>query len=141
LRGPSGDAILIEACCPREAWQLKRIRVLVDGMPRGLLRDLVKQLAARCADMELIESEANPARLAEVAIRERADAIVLALDECELPAVCTRLLDQVPHVIVVGIVSDGQRVTVTHTMQNDVGSRELLDTIRGALGASIHPHS
>jgi hypothetical protein len=87
--------------------------------------------------MELIEGEAHPARLAELAIRERADVVVLALGEHELPEACTRLLDQAPHLVVVGIVSDGKRITVTQTMQNDVGSRELLDTIRVALGAPV----
>lgn len=120
---------------------MKRIRILVDGMPRGLLRDLVKQLTMKCHDMELIEGEALPARLAELAIRERADAVVLALDEDELPDACRRLLNEVPHLVVVGIVSDGQRMAVTQIIQNGAGSSELLDTIRVALGAPIHPRS
>lgn len=118
---------------------MKRIRVLVDGMPHGVLRDLVKQLIAKCDDMQLIEGDTDPARLAKLVVRESADAVVLALDEHELPDACTRLLDQVPHLLVVGIVSDGQRMTAIQTMQNDVGSRELVDTIRAALGTAIQP--
>jgi hypothetical protein len=126
--------------CLLEARQLKRIRVLVDGMPRGLLRDLVKNLTLKCNDMELVEGEANPDRLAEVVIRENVDAVVLALEEHELPNVCTRLLDQVPRLVVVGIVADGQRMTVTQTMQNEAGSHELLNTIRVALGVPADPN-
>jgi hypothetical protein len=115
---------------------LKRIRVLIDGLPRGLLRDLIRGVAARCSDMELIECQSDPAPLVETVVRERADAVLVPLDDRELPRVCRSLLEIAPHVVVVGIVSNGKRLAITQTLQkNDVGTRELLDTIRAALGA------
>lgn len=113
---------------------MKPLRVLIDGMRPGLLRDIVRYLVESRRDMELIDLPTDRRSLAEAALAQQAQVVILGLEEDELPRICGEVWSKAPQVVLVGIVGRGRQCTVHALHVDDVGPAQLLATIRAAAG-------
>lgn len=105
------------------------LRVLIAGLPRSLLRELIIRAAASRSGLAALTSDAQPELLPEAVAEAGADVVIFELAESDLPASFRQLLARCPSVIAVSLLGDGRRAVVCLP---DVGIEQLLDTIRAA---------
>jgi DNA-binding NarL/FixJ family response regulator len=73
-----------------------------------MLRDLVKEIVGREADMEIVGEVSEGAQLVPAARETDAEFVIAALDDLELPAAYRALLDERPRMKVLGLAADGR---------------------------------
>ena len=105
------------------------LRVLIAGLPRPLLRELIILAAASRSGLAVLTSDDRPERLPESAAEAEADVVIFELAESDLPAPFRQLFVRCPAVTAVSLLGDGRRAVVCLP---DVGIEQLLDTIRAA---------
>lgn len=105
------------------------LRVLIAGLPRPLLRELIVRTAASRSGLAVLTSDAPPERLPESAAEAGADVVIFEIPESDLPAPFAQLLVRCPAVTTVSLLGDGRRAVICLP---DVGIEQLLDTIRAA---------
>jgi DNA-binding NarL/FixJ family response regulator len=107
---------------------------LLVGMP-GMLMDIVKDIIADEADIELAGEAASRTRLAQAATRARADVVVLGKNESSGDDDYRDLLYRLPRLKVLAIAADGRRAFL-HELQprvvalGEVSPASLVDAIR-----------
>lgn len=110
---------------------MDRARILLAGTPNAVLSDIVRQVASHRSDMEVVGHGVQSSELTDRAVATRANVVVLRLEDFDLPSVCVDLLNVVPGVVVVGLISDGRRVLL---LADTLGADELMTTIQAARG-------
>ena len=104
------------------------IRVLLAGIPTGVLGEIMERITELRPDMEVV-AHASRAELPDAVGRSQADVVILGLDADELPKICRDLLDEFPDTLVVGLAADGKRTLIN---VDNIGPHELLNTIQAA---------
>ena len=105
---------------------MDNMRVLLAGIPRGVLLEIVERDTGQRPNMQVV-GHAKRTELKEAIVRHRANVVILGLDLDEFPDVCTDLLDEFPDTLVVAMAGDGRRAAV-HV--DNIGPGELLETIQ-----------
>jgi uncharacterized NAD-dependent epimerase/dehydratase family protein len=112
------------------------VRVLVGSLPHGL-QDTVTEVLAGMLDIDVSVIATNPSGLLRAAGTLRADVVVVAAVDGDLPGLATHLLDQYPDIRVVALAPEG-RTALTYALhprtERYVGSTvaELARTLRAA---------
>src|SRR5207302_11462115 len=86
----------------------RRTRILLVEMTRMLCDILAAVLSAQ-PDMEVVGVLSSRGKLRATVAETKADVVVLALEDSELPEDCGRLLHAHPRMRVLGVASDGRR--------------------------------
>jgi len=86
----------------------RRTRILLVEMTRMLCDILAAVLSAE-PDMEVVGVLPSRGKLRATVAETKADVVVLALEDSELPEDCGRLLHAHPRMRVLGVASDGRR--------------------------------
>jgi len=115
------------------------VRVLLSALP-AVVRDAVSDAAVRQAGLEVVGVADPPSLLLEAAGALRADVVVVATVDGELPGIASHLLDQYPDIRVVGVSADGRRALVhrlsPHTLEvAGATPAELAEAIRATCPA------
>jgi uncharacterized NAD-dependent epimerase/dehydratase family protein len=112
-------------------------------LPRGL-QDTVNEVLVGMPDIEATVVATNPSGLLRAAGTLRADVVVVAAVEGDLPGLATHLVDQYPDIRVVAVTPEG-RTALTYALHprvdRYVGSNvaELARTVRAACTDTAPP--
>jgi chemotaxis response regulator CheB len=115
---------------------LERIRVLVVKVP-GILGEIITSIVANEPDMEIVGDVADYRELLPMTRTTSADAVIIGLENGELPGVCEELLDERPRVTLLGVHGDGRHAFVyalrpERVPIGDVSPAGLVEAIRSA---------
>ena len=119
------------------------VRVLVGSLPHGL-QDTVNKVLVGMPDIEATVVATNPSGLLRAAGTLRADVVVVAAVDGDLPGLATHLVDQYPDIRVVAVTPEG-RTALTYALQPRVDRyagpnfAELARTMRAACHDSALP--
>ena len=118
---------------------LQRIRVLLANMPR-MLRDVFKLLIVEQSDMEVVGESDNGIELLLATGQTRPDIIILGVEGSELPGIGSHLLNEFPHIKLLGVTSDAQHLSLYELrpyngLIGDVSPQGLLEAIRKSVRA------
>jgi DNA-binding NarL/FixJ family response regulator len=113
---------------------LQRIRVLLANLPR-MLRDVFRLLIVEQSDMEVVGELGNGVELLLATGQTQPDIIILGVEGSELPGIGSHLLNEFPHVKLLGVTADGQHLTIYELRPHagligNVSPQGLLDAIR-----------
>ena len=116
---------------------MERIRVLLAGMSPGLADGFAEAIAHR-PDMEVVDNTDVGVELLMAAGRTQADAVIIALDDSELPGICTHLLDERPDLIILGVTADGRHASLLDLQPlavslGEMSREEMLAALRAAI--------
>jgi len=117
---------------------VKRVRILVDEMPR-LLREIVEDAVRLQPDMELVNGASGNAPLMAIKGR-RVDVLIAGEREADNSGVWEQLLLENPGLKVVVVTEDGREARLLEFRQvsvPDVSPQGLVDAIRAAVGKGI----
>jgi hypothetical protein len=115
---------------------LDHIRVLLVRVP-GILGEIITNIVADEPDMEIVGDIGEYDELLPATRTTSADAVIIGLDDGELPDVCQELLDERPRVTLVG-VHGGGRHAFTYALRaqrvpiGEVSPPDLVEGIRNA---------
>ena len=113
---------------------MKRVRILVDEMPR-LLREIVEAAVRFQPDMELVNApDGND--LPMVIKGRQVDVVIAGEREADNPGLGEQLLLKNPHLKVVVVTEDGREARLFELRQvrvPDVSPQGLVDAIRAAV--------
>jgi DNA-binding NarL/FixJ family response regulator len=116
---------------------MQKIRILTTEMPQSpMLREIFERVAENSQDMEIVDAALKKSELMDKIKEIEADAVVVDLEEHELPKIYSDLTAAISSAVIVGIVDDGRRILVN---ARQVGVNELMDTIR-ALTRNRYKH-
>jgi DNA-binding NarL/FixJ family response regulator len=111
---------------------VRKIRVLLANHPQ-MMREVLTEMIRRQEDIDLVGEVLEPLDVL-VAVREmRADAVVLALEECEEPGLCSHLLAEYPDLTILGLAPDGKTAFV-RSPRREIGQpseEAILRALRG----------
>lgn len=115
---------------------LKRIRILMVKVP-GILGEIITEVVADEPDMEIVGAVTDYNELLPAARATSADAVIIGLEDGELPDICEKLLDERPRVVLLGVHGDGRHAFVYalrpgRVAIGDVSPADLVDGIRSA---------
>jgi DNA-binding NarL/FixJ family response regulator len=111
-----------------------QLRIVIGAMPR-LSREIIGAMLEQQTDMAVVANAATPADLIDAAMRERADAAIVALPSEDLPAPYASLLHRAPALRLLALVREGQRAFLfalrPHCVAlGEVSADQLADAIR-----------
>ncbi len=84
---------------------MEPIRVLLADMP-PTLREKFKQVIANQPDMQAVGDVATSFELLLATGKTQADVVIVGLQESSLPGICSHLLNEFPHVKILGVNAD-----------------------------------
>jgi len=84
---------------------LEPIRVLLADMP-SMLRERFKQVIANQPDMQAVGDVTTSFELLLATGKTRADVVILGVQGAALPGICSHLLNEYPHVKILGVNAD-----------------------------------
>lgn len=87
---------------------MKCIRMLLSGIA-PLQNAAVKQAILDQDDMEIVDEVGEGMELLIATARARPDVIVLGFRGSEPPGICSHLLNEYPHIKVLGLAADGYK--------------------------------
>jgi DNA-binding NarL/FixJ family response regulator len=113
------------------------IRVLLADMPPPL-REEFKQAIVAQPDMEAVGDVSASFELLVATGRTQADVVIIGLEDSELPGVCSHLLNEYPHVKILGVSADAQRALLYEVRARtvpvaDVSAEGLISAVRVAV--------
>lgn len=126
---------------------MQQLRIVIGDMPR-LTREIIGVMLEQQPDMTIVDHGVSPADLVAVALRERADAAIVALPDDELPALYASLLHSAPALRLLALVREGQRAFLFVLRPycvalGELSAAQLADAIRtpqwSAVGAESWP--
>ena len=111
-----------------------RIRVLLASMPR-MLRDVFKLLIVEQPDMEVVGELGNGVELLLATSQIQPDIVIMGVEGSELPGIGSHLLNEFPHVKLLGVTADAQHLSLYELRPHagligDISPQGLLDVIR-----------
>lgn len=105
-----------------------------------MLRDVFSQAIAERPDMQVVGLASDPMSLLLAVGQTQAEAVILDIDDAELPGICSHLLDAYPHLLIFGVARDGEEALMYSLRPEKLSLGEitpqvLLDRIRGEICA------
>jgi len=115
----------------------RRTRILLVEMT-GMLCDILAAVLSAEPDMEVVGVLSSRGKLRATVAETKADVVVLALEDSELPEDCGRLLHAHPRMRVLGVASDGRRgflyeLRPLKASLGELSPQGLVETIRTLL--------
>lgn len=107
---------------------LKAPRIFVTDMSDKILRDIVEYLARSQPYLEVIVDN-DETSIMEAAVREQADVVIFELGQMEIPEICNDLLNELPEAVLVGVISNGQRIVQYALHMEGTDPDEFINTI------------
>ena len=122
---------------------IQPVRILLVAIP-PMLEDVVRQVVAEQTDMEIVGEVAGGVDVLLDAGQTGAELVIVVLGDSELPGVCSHLLDEYPHIKVLGLTRDGRSAFVYESRPQTVVSGEvsvqgLRNMIRSAFSSKFLP--
>jgi DNA-binding NarL/FixJ family response regulator len=126
---------------PTGRLELQRTRIVLAGMPQ-LLQDVVRDVVLDQPDMEVVGEVGSLDEMLVLATRMPTDVVLMGPTENELPGPVFQLLQEEPHLKVLGLIDGGRRAYLYELRPHrevleDVSIEELLKAIRSLL----HTHA
>jgi DNA-binding NarL/FixJ family response regulator len=117
--------------------ELQRTRIVLAGMPQ-LLQDVVREVVLDQPDMEVVGEASSLGEMLVLAARTPADVVLVGPTEMELPELVLQLLQEEPHLKVLGLIDGGRRAYLYELRPHrevleQVSIEELLRAIRSLL--------
>ncbi len=118
---------------------MKKIRVLLANHPM-MIPDAIRQLLAEQEDMEVVGEVRGPMRTLQETGRVKADAVILAQEGTEEPALCSQLLAIYPDLIIITLTPD---ITQAFTQKRcahrrSVTADKYMDVVQAVRMATKH---
>jgi len=103
-----------------------------------MLRGILKKAISTEPDMEIVGELADGIPLLLAAAQTQADVVITGLQDSELPGICSHLLNEYPHIKVLGLTADGRHGSLYEFQLHEVplgeiSQQELLAAIRAAV--------
>ncbi|HET7189604.1 MAG TPA: hypothetical protein VFI52_15740 [Gemmatimonadaceae bacterium] len=113
---------------------MEQLRIVIGAMPR-LTREIIGAMLEQHSDMTIVADAATPADVVAAAVRNRADAAIVALPGAELPEHYTSLLHQAPALRLLALEREGARAFLFvlrpyRVALGEVSAGQLADAIR-----------
>lgn len=121
---------------------MEKIRVLLGNHPM-MIPDALRQMIAEQDDMELVSDCRGPMKILQETGRTKADAVILAREGSEEPALCSQLLAVYPDLTIVGINPDMieifiQRLSLRRRDIVVTQRQEIMQSLRLAVRESLN---
>ena len=121
---------------------MNKIRVLLANHPM-MIPDVMRQLLAEQEDMEVVGEVRGPMKVLQETGRVNADAVILAQEGTEEPALCSQLLAVYPDLTIVSVTTD-MTTAITQQLRShrqSVLAHEPVDVVRAMRMTVRQPYS
>jgi DNA-binding NarL/FixJ family response regulator len=121
---------------------VNKIRVLLAHHPM-MIPDAIRQFLAEQEDMEVVGEVRGPMKILQETGRVNADAVILAQEGTEEPALCSQLLAVYPDLTIVSVTTD-LTTAITQQLRSHrqcVLGRDVVDVVRAMRVAVRQPYS
>ncbi len=120
---------------------MNKIRVLLANHPM-MIPDAIRQLVEDQEDMELVGDSRGPMKILQDVGRTKADAVILAQEGPDEPALCSQLLAVYPDLTIIAVTTD-MSTAITQQLRahrQSVHTNDLGDVVQAMRMAVRQPY-
>lgn len=103
---------------------------MVAGISDRITQNIIENLTHSQRNLEVIvNNNIDPELIEQAAVHEHADIVIFELKESDLPVICNDLLNRLPDSVLIGLVSNGQRVVQYALYNENMDTEEFINSI------------
>lgn len=105
---------------------MEKLRCVIAEMSHQMLADIIHSSVENSGIVEVVARLDGANKLADKIAQYHVDVLILGIAAADFNSVSDEILQQIPDLLIIGLVNDGRRLTM---MMNDVGHLDIPNLI------------